>query len=453
MNDTKLQQITSLMDETKARAKRALAKALLEYNAIDLADDLGDLSLQDRVRLFDALSPNIAAEVLDETDSETREQLMLVLPNARIAEIVQAMPPDEGADIIQQLPGERGHRVLSSLDKEAAAVLQRLIEHHPETAGGMMTTDYIWAEETESAAQALRRVSQKRTEHAGEIFVLDAGGHLKGIVPIQNLLEQPAEQQLYHFMRQDPKRVGLATDQEAVANLVHRYNLPSLPVVDDRDVLQGIITLDDVLDVVENEVDEDMFRIAGAMSRDLDRTPIRKKYLKRFPFLLTTFFGGIMTILIQYTFRFSTEQLVAITFFIPIINGLSGNVGLQSSTIVVRGFATGSINLKRIPRLLPREIATGTLIGSTFGILCGTITALLASAMNAGPMLGLVVGVSMSCGTTIAATLGVIVPATCKKIGIDPAVSAGPFIATLLDSTALLLYLGIATSMMKYLQL
>jgi len=167
---------------------------------------------------------------------------------------------------------------------------------------------------------------------------------------------------------------------------------------------------------------------------------------------LTTFFGGLLTILIQYVFRFSTDQLVAITFFIPIINGLSGNVGMQSSTIVVRGFATGDINLARIPQLLPREIATGALIGSTFGVLCGGITALFASAMNAGPMLGLVVGISISCGTTLAALLGVLLPAACKKVGIDPAVSAGPFIATLLDSTALMLYLGISTSMMHYLQ-
>jgi magnesium transporter len=449
-----ISQIQFLLDESKIHAHEMLRKQLRDFDPIDLAASLSDLGHEEKIRLIRALDPESAALVLDETDPDSRSEILEVLDVPVISDLVEALPPDEGADLLQQLPDEKEEEVLGDMPPESAAELRQLTDYDPDTAGGMMTPDFVWVPDTATAEEALSRVKgEEEAEHYGEVYVLDEAQRLVGVIPIQEFLEHPGETVVADFLHEKPRCVELYTDQQDAANLVQKYNLPSLPVVDAQGRMKGVITLDDVMDVIEEEAEEDIFRLAGSISPSLAGEPVRRKYAKRLPFLITTFLGGVMTIVIQYLFRLTTDQLITLTFFIPIINGLSGNVGLQSSTIMVRGFATGEIDFRRVFRLLPREVITGFLIGATFGTICGILTALMAGSLDSRPLLGLVVGISMTCGTTMAAFLGTAVPALCERMGIDPAISAGPFIATLLDSTALLLYLGIATVMIRSLLL
>jgi len=287
MTDTQLQQLKTLIEESRDQAQQALAGKLEGYDAIDLAEQLGDLPTRDKVRLFEALEPEIAANVLDETDRDSREQLLRASPDNRIARIVKKMPPDEAADILQQIPTRRAEYVLGSLSEDLSVVLEELITYDPDTAGGMMTTDFYWARETETMGQALSRIGAKKdVEHRSEIFVIDQIGRLRGILPINTLLEHPSDAPLGQSMNLNPHRVTLQADQEFAVNVVQKYNLSSLPVVDDGGILKGVITLDDVLDVFEEEVDEDIFRLAGTLSKDLERAPIHRNHLERFPFLL-----------------------------------------------------------------------------------------------------------------------------------------------------------------------
>jgi magnesium transporter len=447
-----LSQVQFLLDESRIYAEEVLRRQLESYNPIDLAEVLKDLEDEGKVRLFLSLGPEARALVLDETDAESRETILASLDVPAISDVVEEMPPDEGADILQQLPEEKGQEVLGEVEQDLAEELSELTRYGKDTAGGMMTTDFVEVDVAATVGEALQKVrEEEEAEHVSEVYALDARGRLRGTVDIKTLLERPPDERVSVAMTSDPLSVALDTDQEDVANLVNKYNLPALPVVDVEHVMKGVITLDDVLDVIDEEVDEDMLRIAGTLSRDLVSVPIRKKYVNRLPFLFTTFVGGILTIVIQYSFRFTTDQLVAITFFIPIINGLAGNVGLQSSTIMVRGFATGEIGLDRIHKLLPIEATTGALIGLTFGVLCGVVTAVFAGALNSTALLGVVVGVSLAAATTMASVIGTAVPAFCERVGIDPAVSAGPFIVTLLDTAALLVYLGFATALLQFL--
>ncbi|MHC5037417.1 MAG: magnesium transporter [Planctomycetota bacterium] len=448
-----LSEIQLLLDESRIQAAELLRQGLKRYKPEDLAELLDELDPEDKVRLIAALETEQAAEVIDETDPTSREEVLRVLPSPRISEIVDAMPPDEGADLVSSLPADQQTEILDTVEKEHAEDLRELMEYSPDSAGGMMTTEFVSVGEGASVSETLETLRlHTESETIAYVYIVGAEEKLMGIVSVRDLLEHGPEEKIGAFMERDVVSVGSALDQEDVANTVNRYNLNAVPVVDDQDRMLGIITVDDVLDVIDEEVDEDMFRIAGTVSKDPAREALGKKYIRRLPFLLTTFVGGGLTVVIQYFFRFTTDQLVALTFYIPIILGLSGNVALQASTVMVRSFATGDIELREVFRFLPVEVGAGGLIGITFGLLCGGFTSLIAGVFGASPWLGVTVGVSLAMGTTVAAILGTLVPSFCEWAGIDPAIAAGPFIVTLIDTTAMTIYLGIAAAMFHLLR-
>jgi magnesium transporter len=443
-----LSEIKFLLDETRIQALEFLRGQLDRYNPVDLAAVLEDLEPEERVRLLEALETEAAAEVIDETDPASREQVLRVLTSRKISELVDVMPPDEGADLVSSLPTPRQTEVLGTVEQEHAEDLRELMEYAEDSAGGVMTTDFVTVHEHATVSETLDTLRKEReSETIVYVYVVDEKGRLLGVVSVRDLLEHLASEKVANFMEGDIVAVDPAMDQEDVANVVNRYNLTVVPVVDESHRILGIVTVDDVLDVIDEEVDEDMYRMAGTVSKDPARDTLVRKFLTRLPFLCTTFVGGGLTVLIQYLFRFTTSELVALTFYIPIILGLSGNVALQASTIMVRSFATGDIELGEVFRLLPMETGTGALIGLCFGAACGVITALVAGGFGASPWLGFVVGLSLASGTTVAATLGILVPSFCEWVGIDPAIAAGPFIVTLIDTAAMTIYLGIAAAM------
>ncbi len=443
-----LGEVRFLLDESRIQANEILRRDLSRYNPMDLAELLEDLDADEKIRLIQALDLEVAAEVIDETDANSREEILQAFPPERLSQVVDVMPPDEAADLVSGLSSDLQRKILGAVDEEHASDLEELMEYPPDSAGGVMTTDFIAVPGEATVVEILEGLKEKpETETIINVYVVDEEGRLIGVVSVRDLLEHDPKERIGSFMIRDVLSVPLEMDQEAVALEVGRYNLNSVPVVDSIGRLRGVITVDDILDVIDEEVDEDMFRIAGTVSRDPSREPLTRKFLKRFPFLLTTFVGGGLTVLIQYFFRFTTEELVALTFYIPIILGLSGNVALQASTIMVRSFATGDVELREVFKVLPLEVGTGVLIGIAFGLLCGGATAAVAGSFGASPWLGVTVGMSLAAGTSVAGLLGTLVPFLCEWLGIDPAIAAGPFIVTVIDTTAMTLYLGIATAM------
>jgi len=241
------------------------------------------------------------------------------------------------------------------------------------------------------------------------------------------------------------------TDQEEVAKQVARYNLLAIPVVEKDGTLVGIITVDDIVDVMREEATEDMLKMSGTKIEEEDTfmtSSVLSAVRMRVPWLLTNLVGSMISGLILWTFRFTIQEVVALVTFIPVIAAMGGNVGLQSSTLVIRGLATGRIELSDVRKVFLREVSIGLIIG----LLCGVVTLAVASVMHINLTLGLVVGMAMLCALVMSTTMATIMPVILKRYGVDPAVAAGPFVTTANDITGSAIYLGLATAFLSYLK-
>jgi magnesium transporter len=418
-----------------------------QANPLDLAEILKDLEPVHKLLLIDVLSEEQAALVLDETDHRSRRAILEAADEKSIADLVEEMPPDEGADLLGQLPEEKEQAVLEELPREEALEIRELLEYLPTTAGGIMTTELVNLTESMTAAQALEMLREaSEAEEIASLYVLDEAGRLKGYVPIRRLVTSSPDKLVGEMLESDVIEVRTDVDQEEVARLVDKYNLSAVPVVDEHGVLKGAVTVDDVIDVIREEVSEDMLRLAGTASHHPTLEPVRRRVLMRLPWLATTLLGGLVTMLLLSHFRPTVQKLIPLIFFMPIIQAMGGNVGLQSSTIMVRGLATGEVDFSRLLRVLSGEVRVGGIIA----LVCALFTAVVASffrdpALPLSMFLPLAVGLAMFCGITMSALVGTLIPMLCHKVGVDPAVTAGPFITTLNDVISLLIYLSIAT--------
>lgn len=429
-----------------------LAKGLQEFRPVEIAEVLQDFDAEDAARIFSALPGEVAAEVVAETDPLTRSKIIDAAGPQWISELMGALPPDEGADILELLDDAERRGVLDKMEPEHARELERLERFDPESAGGIMTTRFVAVRAestTDGALAAVRGAPDLEAFHY--VYVTDEEGVLKGVVTARTLVASPHSTRVAEIMEDDVVSVYTNEDQETVAALVRKYNFSALPVVDRAGRLMGIITIDDVIDVMDEEFSEDIFRMAGTAARHPTREPVFKRVLLRLPWLLVTLTGGIVVALVVRRFEHSLQAMVTIFFFLPAVNAMGGNVGIQSSTIIVRGLATGEVDLSRLLRVLFGEIRVGVFIGLFFGLLVTAVVFALNSFIlrdSGGPdplLLGISVGLAMFMGIITSSLVGTLVPVACWRIGIDPAITAGPFVTVLNDVFCTAIYFAIAT--------
>ncbi len=424
-----------------------LQHRLADEHPIDIAVALQHLDEEQKLSVLEALEPETQAQVLDETDIETKKAFLEQADREVLTSIVEEMPPDEGADLLDLMPEETEQQVLQAVEEPHAGSLRELLEYEPDTAGGQMTTDFVSLRADTTAAEAIRKIQGAvDAEHVNWLYVVDDQGGLVGTVSIQQLITARPDSMISDFLHTEVYSVTTDVDQEEVVRVVDRYNLPALPVTAADGVLKGIITLDDVVDVIRQEVDEDMYRMAGTASDHPVTEPVPKRVLKRLPWLVVTVVTGLTVAYIYSSHEELLKGAVAIVFFAPVIQALGGSVGVQSSTILVRGLATGELETGRISRLLLHEVTVGALIG----IICGAIVGLVAGWWQGSASLGLVVAMAILTGVTASSLTGTMVPAICHKLGVDPAISAGPFVTGLNDIIGLGVYLGIATLVLQW---
>ncbi|MGH7256464.1 MAG: magnesium transporter, partial [Nitrospirales bacterium] len=280
------------------------------------------------------------------------------------------------------------------------------------------------------------------------IYVVDKDGHLVGVLSLRQLLTVPPSTLLRNIMTRDVIRVTVETDQEEVARQVATYNLLAIPVVDQAKKLVGIITVDDVVDVIRDEATEDMLKMTGASEDTLLKSSTIKAARLRFPWLFTNLAGGLFSGMILWYFRYTIQEVVAIVSFIPVIAGMGGNVGLQSSTLIIRGLATGGVELSEIWTVFFREVRIGLLLG----LACGLILGIAGWLWHGHGMLGVVVGSSLAMAFLLSTNLATVLPIALKRFDVDPAVAVGPFVTTANDITGITLYLALATIFLEYLR-
>jgi magnesium transporter len=449
------QKLQILLDTVKKLIRRGaypnLTNVVAKTHPADIAHLFRYLDQKEQRVFFNLIEDSeTAASVLSELDHGTGAQLLEKIDTETITGILQEMPYDDAVDIIRNMPEEKAEEILQIMEDEHSDEIEELLKYGEDTAGGIMATEIFSLREEMTVKEAVAALQEaKDVEMVFYVYVTDEHNHLVGVLSLRNLLTVPPHTRLRDIMTTDVISVRTDMDQEEVAHLVAKYDILAIPVVDDGNKLMGIITVDDVIDVMRQEATEDMFKMAGASEGELLYGYKSFKIARlRLPWLVTNLFGGVITGYLMWRFKVTLKEVIALISFIPVITGMGGNVGGQSATIVVRGFATGRIDFSTLRQVFYKEVRVGLIMGTV----CGTVTGLIAFFWHHNPYLGLVVGLAMVTAMTVAASMGVIATSFFKKIGIDPAIASSPFVQTANDITGILIYFGTATLFINHLR-
>jgi magnesium transporter len=444
-----LSKIESLIEK---QDEIGLHNYLETMHAADIAEVLENLENEDQRLVFGLLSDEMATEVLEELGSEDFSELIKALTYEKKVTLLDLMSQDDIVDKLSELSEDRQKEIIAFLDYEDAADVKDLLLYEEDTAGGIMTKDYVSIKKTYSiyyAIETLRAISPD-AETIYYIYVTDDYDRLVGVISLRELIIAAPNKSVESVMNENIITVNLNDDQEEVAKIVSKYDLLAVPVVDNDNVMHGIITIDDILDVIEEEATEDIYKFVGTSEEEVYEHDdslferVRNSVKSRLPWLLVTILGGLMSASVLASYQTTISANATLALFMPLLTGMGGNVGTQSSTITVRNIATHVIEGSDIFRTLIHEISVGLLVG----IVCSILVAGAAMIMNAEYHIAIIVGIAMCANMTTAATIGTLVPLIFKRIGVDPAVASAPFITTTIDLTGLSIYFTLATLMM-----
>lgn len=444
-----------ILDAIRSENWHKVAEGFAALHPADIADIIEHAPRDSIQHLFSLLSDEQKPDVLSELESLAESDLIDTLTNAELSEIVEDMDPDDAADIIGDLNEERSSEVLKLMHDEESEEVRRLLEYEEDTAGGIMTTDVVVMQENQTVGEAINAiVHTDEDEPFIYAYITDENGKLIGYTDIWELLRTKKRstplKDVYHH---DFIAVNVNDDQEDVAHTLSQYDLSAVPVVDDNGRILGRITVDDVIDVIEDEASEDIFRLAGSDDVELESTSPLKSCMARLPWLMITLFGGFLTSLILGMFHNQIKSVIILAAFVPAILAMGGNASIQSSTLVVRTIALRELEGGRILARLAREILIGAIMGSICGLLIGSWVYFVAShhpTPGYTPLqLAGTVAASLLTSMSFATVFGSSVPLILNKFGIDPAVAAGPFVTIANDLSSLLIYFGVTAAMLN----
>ncbi len=460
MNENNLETVTSLSSDLSTRENITIqleelliagnydeAKLLLEPSQpVDIADAIGSLPQILQALAFRLLKKNEAIEVYEYLDPVVQQTLLERLRSGEVLEIVEKMSPDDRVQLFDELPAKVVRKFLSALSPGERKVTAELLGYEPETAGRLMTTEFIDLKEMQTASEALSLVRKRApfTETIYSLYVTDKERHLTGILSLRDLVTADPSKPIGDVMTRDVVNISTNTNQEEVARAIQRYDFLALPVVDLEKRLVGIVTVDDVIDVIEQEATRDIYAAGAVQAGDEDdyfQSNLFVVARRRIVWLAVLVLANGLTTQVIAMNDEVLKQVVLLTAFIPLLIGAGGNVGAQSSTVVIRGLST-----QRIQRLgLLRAIAKEALAGALLGVLMAVFVVPFAWWQGQGPLVATAVGISLIAITTLAATAGASLPLLFDRMGLDPALMSAPFITTATDVAGVLIYLKTAS--------
>lgn len=417
----------------------------------ELADFLLSLDPQDLAHLVSRLGQDAVAELVAELDSHDAARLILKLSRAQAADVLEEMPPDDAADVLEELAPQEAETLLTEMEKDRANALKGLLAYPEGTAGSLMTPDCITVRPDLTAAEALaviRRLAED-AETVHYVYVTDPETQrLLGVLSLYRLVFSRPDTLVQDLMTRDVIKIRADAPQEEAARLVQRHDFVSLPVVDGEDRLLGIITVDDVLDVLQEEFTEDYARLVGADAEAMARrSPLQAARL-RLPWLLVTLGVELAAGFVIARFDEVLKQVILLASFMPIISAISGNVGLQAAAIVVRGLDTGHVTLRGWWATVRKELATASLMALVIGSILGSI----GMAWSGKASFGLVIGAAQVTAMLTAGLMGTLFPLVSKRLGFDPATTAGPFETAFQDVVGFAVFLWLASRLLHFLQ-
>jgi magnesium transporter len=424
---------------------RDLEAYLQEMEPEDIAEILTELPPEEKLVVFNLLAPAAAAVVLDDTDPQTRLHLLQKADDERLSQVLDAMPVDEAADIVEEVPEKEREEILDLLEKEDAEEVEEILSYPEDSAARIMNPEFIRVGEDNSIEDAINYI---RSLEVGEdvfyVYVVDGEMKLRGNVPLRKLLTAKAGTLIKDIMEKDVHFTFAEEDQENVAQIMKKYDLSALPVIERDGKLVGRITVDDIIDVMDEEYDEDISRMTGTIEKEQGTETTVEATQNRLPWLVTCMLGSIITGFVIQMFEVTLAETIALVSFIPVITATGGNSGIQASTVVVREIALGRMDLARVGEEIWRQLK----IATSLGVVCGVLLTFLANIWKHNSVVGLIAGLSIFLVVVWSNFVGVVIPVIFKKIKIDPAIASGPFITTLNDVIGVFIYLSVATALL-----
>jgi len=411
----------------------------------DIARLMNALHNEEAKEIFYLLDPKAASEIIVELNDDARNFILEYLESNRLGEIVDHLASDDAADLLGALSEEDANRVLENIPEKDTRDVKSLLAFDEDTAGGIMQTEFASVSSDATVQQVINMLRQNKDamEDIHNVFVTDNFQRLLGGVPVRRLVLESPHTPVSEIMDTDYVTAHVDEDQEDIARRFKKYDLISLPVVDDTDRLIGRITIDDIVDVIEEEASEDFLKMAGAGSDHIISKSIIKSATMRLPWLFASCIGGLFALKIIGSFQSTMGRIVALASFIPVILGMGGNIGTQSTTIIVRGLATGSVESGSLWKVVFKEIRVGLILGLIYGFFISLATLLIYSDQ---PFLSVVVGLSMCFSMVLASAVGTMMPIFLYRSGVDPAIATGPFVTTSVDILGILILLNVASA-------
>ena len=434
----------------RRNAKINLIKITGKTHPADLAEVFRHFSTEEQIEIFSLMKENEhAAEFLVELDDALVIELLENESYERIAAIIEKAPTNDQSGILNILEDEKAQSIIELLNAEEQEEIAEIMGYPDDSAGTLMNTEVFTLHESITAGEAIKTLQdQEGAEMVFYLYITDDDDRLVGVISLRALTTTPSSTKLKDIMIKNIHSIRPETDQEDVARIVAQYNFLAVPVLDSDSKLLGIVTVDDVVDVIREEATEDFLRMAGAgKDREILLKSSWENARARLPWLFASWIGGIGAASIIGAFENILANIVALAAFIPVILGMGGNIATQSSTIIVRGMATGRVNIGGEIKLIFKEIKVGLILGSLYGILLGVFAKFTFT--SAPDNLGFVVGLSICASMVVAATVGTIIPLILRKLDIDPAIATGPFVTTSIDILGVLFYFLIAGVFLK----
>ncbi len=441
-----IKELEELIELLSTKQYTKLRQYLAELNEADTAALMEELEDEDMLKVFRILPKDLAADVFSYLDVDNQQSIITSLSDKEAANIINNLMADDAADLLEEMPANVVKKLLANATPEARRDINHLLRYPEDSAGSIMTVEYVDLKENLTVSQAIDRIRKVGvdSETINICYVLDAQRKLIGTVALRYLLISDSDDIISDIMHENVISINTLMDQEEVAKQFKKYDFTAMPVVDNENRLVGIITVDDIVDIMEEENTEDMEKMAAIVPSDKPymRTGVWETFQKRFPWLLLLMVSSVFTQAIITSFEDALSVCAVLTAFIPMLMGTGGNAGAQASVTVIRGISLGEIEYRDVPRIIWKELRVAIICGMALG------AASFAKIMifdHLGMMVALVVSISLVAVVLLAMFVGCILPIGAKRVGLDPAVMASPFITTIVDALSLIVYFQMAT--------
>lgn len=438
----------NLIDLLLASSGEKLNEIIEEIHPQDILDAIREYE-GDKGLLLTRLPEDIVASIIDQADDEEKDEILALFPETSQKLILNEMSSDELVDLLETVTPDRANNILEKLQKEDIDEVRELLSYEPDTAGGIMATEFLSVRESMTVGETLKYLQRESpdAETAYYLFVLDEKEHLMGVVSLRDIVISNFETSILDIMHEKVISIPVNMDQEEVGHIFEKYGFLIMPVVDGDNKMLGIVTVDDIMEVLREENTEDIYRLAGVQEGERVEGSIRGSVRRRLPWLYINLMTAIAASLTVSMFEGTIQQVVTLASFMPIVAGMGGNTGTQTLTIIVRSIALGELTFENAKKVLLKEIVTGI----TMGFAVGTVAALIGFLWVGKPAFGFVIGLAMLLNMAAATLAGFLVPITLKKLKIDPALASAVFVTTVTDVLGFFFFLGLATVLIGYL--